>query len=165
MKNREELMDWMRDAHAMECSMETSLDKHSNNEDLPQPFRERAKEHLEETRAHAEALRICLHQMGGDTSALKTGIAKGMETLRGLASAATRDEEVKDVLSSYAAEHFEIVCYTALRAAAEDLDETDVVALCDSILPDEERMAAWLLQYVPTLVSSYLAEQELASSI
>jgi ferritin-like metal-binding protein YciE len=164
MNTRDELIDWMRDAYAMERGLEITLEKQSKNDDLPLKLRTQAEKHLQETRRHAEALKGCLDSMGAGTSTLKTGMAKGMEMLKGTASMLARDEEVKDLLAAYASEHFEIACYTALRAGAEQLGEPQVVSVCDSIIPDETRMADWLLKNLPSLVSSYLMESELAES-
>jgi ferritin-like metal-binding protein YciE len=165
MKTRDELIDWMRDAYAMERGLEITLEKQAKNEDLPVKLRTQAEKHLQETRRHAEQLKGCLDSMGSDTSTIKTGMAKGMEILKGTATALTRDEEVKDLLAAYASEHFEIACYTALRAGAEQPGEPQVVTVCDSIIPDEMRMAEWLLKNLPSLVSSYLMEHELAESM
>lgn len=154
----EELIDWLRDAYAMERGLETMLKKQAQNEDLLPEVREQAQLHLEQTKAHAEAVKECLQKLGTDTSALKTGMATAMETMKGLGTNFARDERVKDMLAAYASEHFEIACYRALRVAAELAGEIEISAVCDRIIPDEERMAAWLDEHLPTVVRGYLQE-------
>jgi ferritin-like metal-binding protein YciE len=78
---------------------------------------------------------------------------------KGLASAFARDEKVKDLLSAYSMEHFEIACYTALAEAADAAGLPQVSQVCRRIIPDEERMARSLADSLPTVVRSYLGEQ------
>jgi ferritin-like metal-binding protein YciE len=159
MKTRDEIIDWLRDAYAMERALEVALKKQAASEELNPQLRERADHHLAETRRHAELVKQCLEDLGTDTSMLKTGIATTMETLKGMGTSFAKDERVKDVLAAYASEHFEIACYRALKAGGERLGLVEVVALCESIIPDEEAMADWLSENLPVVVRSYLEEQ------
>jgi ferritin-like metal-binding protein YciE len=161
---REELIDWLRDAYAMERGLETTLGKQVQNEDMPELLREQARVHLEETKAHAEAVKACLQQLGTDTSALKTGVAQAMEMAKGFGTNFARDERVKDLLMAVASEHFEIACYRALRVGAELAGEPGIVAVCDRIIPDDQRMAYWLAEYRPMVVGGYLREETTAST-
>jgi ferritin-like metal-binding protein YciE len=54
------------------------------------------------------------------------------------------DEAVKNGLTDYATEHFEIACYRALSEAASTLNQEHVVQVCEEILGDEQDMADWL---------------------
>ncbi len=161
---REELIDWLRDAYAMERGLEVTLAKQAQNEELPDMLREQARLHLEETRAHAEAVHGCLERLGADTSMIKTGMAQVMETAKGMGTKFAGDERVKDLLAAYASEHFEIACYRALRVGAELVGETEIAAVCDRIIPDEQRMAAWIGENLPTVVSGYLRDVAAAST-
>jgi ferritin-like metal-binding protein YciE len=157
---RETLIDWLRDAYAMERGLENTLEKHAENEEFHPALRAQAAMHLIETRRHAADVQSCLESLGSDTSTLKVAIAKVTETIKGLGTALASDERVKDILAAYATEHFEIACYRALRAGAAHLGETGIVAMCDRILPDEEKMASWLEENLPDVVTSYLIEEE-----
>lgn len=156
MNTKEEIIDWLRDAYAMERGLEITLQKQADNEKLLPSARQQAMLHRSETERHAEAVKACLESLGADTSTLKTGLAQGMEMAKGMATAFARDEQVKDILAAYAMEYFEIACYKALRVGGETLGLTSVVAMCDSIIPDEERMAKWLDANLPDLIRSYL---------
>jgi ferritin-like metal-binding protein YciE len=158
MTTREELIDWLRDAYAMERGLEITLRKQSKSDELTQAMREKARVHLEETRQHAEGVKTCLEELGADTSTLKTSLATITESIKGLGTVFARDERVKDLLAAYASEHFEIACYKALRAAATLAHEPTVVSVCDRILIDEEDMASWLNANLPEVVSSYLTQ-------
>ena len=162
MDTREELIDWLRDAYAMERGQEMALKKQTQNDDLEPALRQQMAMHLAETRSHAVAIEGCLRLLGSDTSFFKTAVGAGMAAVQGLSTAFARDERVKDLLAAYTSEHYEIACYQALRTAAELLGEDEVVEMCDSILPDEERMAEWLAANLPRVVRSYLADEEMS---
>ena len=158
MTTRDELIDWLRDAYAMERGLEITLGKQAESEDLSPTLRQQARVHLAETRSHAEAVKACLEKLGSDTSTIKTGMAKTMEIVKGMGTNFARDERVKDLLAAYASEHFEIACYRALHTAATVAGEPAIVAVCESIIPDEENMAEWLDMNLPTVVREYLAQ-------
>jgi ferritin-like metal-binding protein YciE len=70
-KAEENLMAWLRNAHAMEeqaVTMLTSLA--SRTGDYPD-VKARIESHLGETKRQAEALEECIKRRGGDTSTLK----------------------------------------------------------------------------------------------
>jgi ferritin-like metal-binding protein YciE len=161
---RDEIIDWLRDAYAMERGLEGALEKQSKNEDLSREFRDRAAQHLEETRRHAEDVKSALQSLGADTSALKTGMGVVAQATKGLGTKFTRDERIKDLLDAYSMEHFEIACYMALATAAERAGLAQVAAVCNRILPDEERMADTLLDYLPAEITNYLFERQAEAS-
>lgn len=154
--NLDTLIDWLRDAYAMERGLEIALRKQADNDTLHASVREKAAVHLEETRQHAESVKTCLESLGTDTSMIKTGMAEAAGTVKGLGTKFAQDERVKDLLAAYASEHFEIACYQALKAAALELGQHEIAAVCGRIISDEERMAAWLGQNLPTVVTSYI---------
>jgi ferritin-like metal-binding protein YciE len=56
---------------------------------------------------------------------------------------------MKNALADYASEHFEIACYRALIAAAEEADEARLIPLLEETLSEEEAMAEWLAERIP----------------
>ena len=157
---RDEIVDWLRNAYAMERGLESALEKQSKNDKLQETVRQRAAQHLQETRRHAEAVKSALQTLGTDTSALKTGLGMAAQTTKGFGTMFASDERIKDMLDAYSMEHFEIACYTALAAGAERAGLTQVAEVCRQIIPDEQRMAEALLQALPMEVSDYLFEEQ-----
>ncbi len=153
---REEVIDWLRDAYAMESGLEVSLRRQAEALAPQSDLRQKLELHLEETRMHAETVRALLGSLGTDVSTLKTGVGKLAETMKGLGARLARDEPVKEALSSYAMEHFEIACYSALTTAAEEAGLPEVAAACQRIIADEKRMADWLDSALPQIVREYL---------
>lgn len=165
MSTKDELIDWLRDAYAMEQGLESSLKKHADADNVDPQLRRQINQHLDETRHHAELVKQALAELGTDPSALKSGLAKTMEALRGMGTFFAKDDEVKDILSAYAMEHFEIACYTSLKAGAQTAGFPQIVAICDQILEDEVKMANWLHDYIPTVTREFLAEKHRDESI
>jgi ferritin-like metal-binding protein YciE len=81
----------------------------------------------------------------------KIGAAMG-----GLSMSIMEDAMVKNVHSAYAAEHFEIASYITIKAAAEELGDTETTAICDDILEDEYAMAEWVLEQIPLVVAEHV---------
>lgn len=158
MNTQEELIEWLRDAYAMEKAMEIALKKQIDSDDTLQPLRDLFEVHYVETQRHAAAVEGCLKSLGSNTSALKTTFAEAIETMKSIGTSFARDSGVKAMLASYAAEHFEIGCYLALIAGARNLNLPDIATACEEILADEQRMADWLEANVPLAVTSYLKE-------
>ena len=65
-------------------------------------------------------------------------------------------------IADFAAEHFEIASYTALRAAAQEVGNDYIIRTCEQILADEQAMARWLEGNLPTTVQETLRTAEVA---
>jgi ferritin-like metal-binding protein YciE len=155
---RETLISWLNDAYSLERSLVEVLENHAKDardSNHPEAAR-RITQHLEETKMHAERVKDCVERLGGSTSSVKTAMGKVTGFFQGLSTGAAPDEMVKNGLSDYAAEHFEIASYRALIAAATALGETGVASICQDILRDEENMAKWLESQLPMMVQEYL---------
>src|SRR3954465_15503871 len=156
---RETLIGWLNDAYAMEKGLVQVLENHADDgKDRPEMYRKIAQ-HLEQTKMHADRVRECVERLGGSTSTVKTAMGAVSGFFQGRSTGASPDELVKNALSDYAAEHFEIASYTALIVAARALGETEVARICEDILRDEEDMARWLENQLPTVVQEYLGQE------
>jgi ferritin-like metal-binding protein YciE len=161
---RETLIGWLNDAYAMEKGLVQVLENHANDvKDRPEMYR-RIAGHLEQTKMHAERVRECVERLGGSTSSVKTAMGAISGFFQGRSTGASPDELVKNGLSDYAAEHFEIASYKALIVAARALGENEVVQVCENILRDEQTMADWLEQQLPLIVQEYLGREATVTS-
>lgn len=155
----EQLITWLNSAYAMEQNLVQVLENHAMDaRDVPW-VRERDEQHLAETRRHAERVRECLDQLGAKPSAMKSAVGSLTGLVQGVSSGMYKDEIVKNFLSDYAAEHFEIACYTSLIAAAEEVGQPQIAAVCREILRDEEAMAQWLKDNIPEVTRMFLQQQ------
>ena len=157
-KQKDTYLAWLNDAHAMEVGLVTMLEKQANETEGMGEMNARIKEHLEETKRHAEMVKACVERHGGSTSTGKDVLSQISSAVSGLGTSMMSDALVKNVHASYAAEHFEIASYNTIRAAAEALDDDETVAVCDAILKEEKKMADWLMGQLPGVVKDHLVE-------
>ncbi|MER8441448.1 DUF892 family protein, partial [Mesorhizobium sp. M1393] len=68
---KERLVQWLRDAHAMEEQAETILSGQIERLENYPEIRDRMNTHLEETRQQAKRLEQCLDRIGDGSSTLK----------------------------------------------------------------------------------------------
>jgi ferritin-like metal-binding protein YciE len=151
------LVAWLRDAHAMEKSLVPVLENHAKDAKRHPDVRNRIEQHARETERHAQLVEQCLRQLGEGPSTMKNTFARMFGSVQSVASSAFKDDEVKNALSDYATENFEIACYRALIEAARVTQHQDVVRTCEEILREEEAMARFLEQNLPTTVHDALA--------
>jgi ferritin-like metal-binding protein YciE len=152
------LIAWLKDAHAMERSLETALTKQADHAKSDPAMRMRLEQHAQETRRHAEMVESALHRHGADTSTLKTAMGKMQAGFQGMMSGAAGDTKIKDTLTGIAAEHFEIACYKSLETAATELGDEQTASMCREILRDELSMAAFLEEQLPRVTRVELVE-------
>ena len=159
-ESREWLIQWLRDAHAMEEQAETMLNGQlSRLENYPE-LSDRIRMHVEETRGQAARLKACLDRIGEGSSTMKDAGAKLMATAQSLSGIFAGDEVMKGSLASYTFEHMEIASYTILIAAAQSLGEAEVVRACEQNLREEIAMADWLKNHLPSTTEQFLTRAE-----
>lgn len=151
------IISWLKDAHAMERSLETVLEKQAKHADSDPAMRERLTRHADETRRHAQLVEDALDRLGASTSTMKDMSGGIQARMHGMMTGGSSDTLVKDTLSGIAAEHFEIACYTSLQTAARDIGDEQTVQMCEDILRDERSMAEYLEQELPRVTHMELA--------
>ncbi len=153
------LMAWLRDAHAMEQQAIEMLEKQERRlEHYPQ-LRAKIREHLEQTHRQADLVRQCIQRRGGDTSTLKDLLGKLVGTGQALSGLFVSDEVVKGSIAGYTFEHYEAACYRTLAAAAEAVGDAETRRVCEEILRQEEAMADWLARHLPAVTRQYLERE------
>ena len=157
MTGRELVIAWLNDAHGMENALIQILEHQIKDaKDNPQ-VQGKFEQHLEQTRRHAELVKGCVERLGGSTSAVKTGMASLFGQMQAISTGAAQDEMVKNGLADYAAENFEVASYEALIAAATEIGDTQTASVCRQIMQEDQAMADWLQQNLPTVVKQTLA--------
>lgn len=156
----ETLNQWLRDAHAAEEQAETMLSSMARRvEDYPE-VKAGVERHLAETQRQAEQVRSCIERRGASTSAIKDTTGKIVALGQSLAGVFASDEIVKAALAAYAFEHMEVASYTILIAAAEAEGDVETASVCRVILEEEQAMADWLRQQLPSVTEAYLRRSE-----
>jgi ferritin-like metal-binding protein YciE len=153
---RDEVIDWLNDAYAMERGLEITLRKQAENKDVHRAVRERARIHLDETTQHADRITACLEMLGSTPSTLKSATGQAMEFAKGFTTMFARDERVKDFLAAYGSEYFEVACYKSLIAGARAAGEEEIVSLLEQNLKEDTAMAEWLDMNIDAITRDYL---------
>lgn len=155
--SRDQLISWLNDAYAMEQGLIPILQNHASDARANMPdAAKRIEQHITETRNHAGRLEECFRELGTTPSTLKSTLSSVMGTVESVATGIFRDEAVKNVLMDYASEEFEVACYLALVTASRELGHERIAELCEENMREDEAMALWLRDQVPTVVTASL---------
>lgn len=157
---QERLMEWLRDAHAMEQQAETMLSSLASRIVNYPDVKAKIEAHLDQTRQQASLVESCIERRGGDTSTIKDLAGKFMAFGQGLSGVFVGDEIIKGAMASYTFEQMEIAAYRILIATAEQVGDPETSAVCARILREEEEMARWLQDNLGPLTQRYLVREE-----
>jgi len=156
-QQEEHLVDWLRNAYAMEKQAESMLKAQASRLDHYPKLRERIEQHLQETLGQQQLLAGCLERYDSGPSTIKDMTARIAAFGQSVGGMAMTDEVVKGGISGYVFESMETAVYTTLIAAARAIGDDETVRCCEEILPQEVEMARWLLANLPDVVTTYLA--------
>jgi ferritin-like metal-binding protein YciE len=159
MAHKELLINWLNDAYSMETALIPILENHAKDAKNYPDIQARDQQHIEETRRHAERVRSCIERLGESPSTLKTGMGSLIGNMQSVMTGAFQDELVKNCLSDFAAENFEIASYKALIAAAQEIGDQETVLACQENLREDEAMAQWLDQHLPIVVQETVRQK------
>lgn len=151
---------WLRDAHAMEKQAESILNGQIKRIENYPELAARMQAHLDETTSQRERLEGCLERRGISASGMKDISAQFTAMMQNLGGVFAGDEVVKGILASYSFEAMEIASYRILSAAAEAEGDMQTAQLCNELCKEEEAMADWLKQHMPSLTTAFLARAE-----
>ncbi len=156
---RQELISWLNNALGMEMGLVQVLEHHARDARTLPRLQERLQAHVQESRDQARRIQRALALAGGQASTSKTWLGDILGRVNAISTAMYSDELVKNALMDFAAEHFEIACYTSLIVAAEEVGLTEVAALCRQNLLEEQAMAHWLHSFIPEVTAIHLRQQ------
>ncbi len=157
---REHLLDWLRDAHAMEQQAEQMLKAQAARIENYPKLKARIEQHIEETLGQQQLLEGCIQRLGSSPSAVKDTLGKVMAMGQAVGGMMASDEIVKGSMASYVFEHMEIASYRALIAAAQAVGDMETQRACEQILGQEEAMAQWLQDHLAEVTQQFLVRDE-----
>lgn len=157
---RDNLIAWLRDAHAMEQQAETMLKAQYERIETYAALKERIGLHIKETKQQAVLLQGCLDRLGEGSSTMKDAAGKLTATAQGLTGVFVSDEVVKGSLAGYTFEHMEIASYRILVAAADYIGDRETADVCQRILDEEIAMAKWLEDNIGSVTREFLRRDE-----
>ncbi|MBW9064395.1 ferritin-like domain-containing protein [Rhizobium herbae] len=157
---RDNLIAWLRDAHAMEQQAATMLKAQYERVETYTALKERIGRHIEETKQQEILLQECLDRLGEGSSTMKDVAGKLTAMAQGLGGVFASDEVVKGALAGYTFEHMEIASYRILVAAADYVGDRETVSVCQRILDEEIAMAKWLEDNIGLVTQEFLRRDE-----
>lgn len=157
---RDHLIDWLRDAHAMEQQAEQMLSAQKSRLENYPKLRTRIEKHIEETQGQKALLERTLTRLGSEPSTLKDIGGKLMAFGQAVGGMTVSDEVVKGAMAGYVFENVEIAAYRVLIAAAKAAGDVETQKACEEILPQEIAMADWLKEHLPELTQAFLDRAE-----
>jgi len=152
MARQELLVCSLNDAYAMEHQLIPVLENPANDMANYPRAEGRLRKPIDETRRHAARMDECIRRLGERPSTVKSTLASLMGNAQAIGTGMFRDELIKNTLSDYAAEQFEVACYKALIVAAREEGQAEIARACEENLREDEAMAHWIDQQLPTMV-------------
>jgi ferritin-like metal-binding protein YciE len=164
------LLQYLNEAYGKEKQLETALQAHISMTTRA-AYKKRLQKHLKETKAHARGVERQIKRHGGSTGSLAASAQEAANRAAALAQGplhavrGTGEQErlLRNARTEYQDEAEEIASYTAIEALAETLGDDETAKLARSIRRDEEQMARFLEQLIPSLTKA-VARQEIPAS-
>ena len=159
MSTSDQLVTWLNSAYSMEQSLLSVLENHArDSKDFPEINRQ-LEQHREETRRHADRVKDCLQLLQRDALLGEIGLGPGQRNGPGRFDGRIQRRNREKLSCRLRRRDFEIACYTSLIAAAEELGKPEIAEICRGILKDEQAMADWLADEIPTVTRTFLETQ------
>lgn len=150
------VIPWLNDAYAMEKALVQVLEHRiSDVKDFP-GVRQMDERHLEETRHHVELVGGCIERLGEQPSSVKSVMGTVFGAMQAPMTGFAQDKVVKNCLTDYAAEQFEVISYRALIEVASQVGDTETVSICEQIMREDQAMADRIVLALPTIIGGHM---------
>jgi ferritin-like metal-binding protein YciE len=153
------LIAWLRDAHAMEAATTDNLERLVGRTDEYPELKQQLQLHLERSRRQRNEIEHQLNSLGSDTSTLKDLAMRVSGWLQPILTAVAPDEIPKHLLAAHAWEQFEVASYRSLLGAAEEFGMNDLRQMCERFIREEQETAQFLYDCLPAITRQFLRHQ------
>ena len=154
---REIMLDWLRDAHAMERASIDNLQRQVDHLEHYPDIRAKFQQQLELTKIQEDRIDKALEVMGADKSSIKDAITRFAGRAQAMLAGSSADEVVKQATTTLAYEEWEIANFRALAAAAQHEGEASMASMFEQMAEEKEEMADWLADAIPDITRRYLS--------
>ena len=155
---KDNLIAWLRDAHAMEAATTDNLERLIARADKYPQLKTHMQHHLEVSRRQTDEIEQQLKALGSDTSTLKDMAMRLAGRLEPLLSGVTADDMPKHCIAAHSWEQFEIGAYRSMLGAAAKLGMSDLQQMCERFIGEEQEMANIFFEQLPAITRQYLRE-------
>jgi len=146
----------LRNQHAVENQAVSLLSRQVERLENYPEMEARMRQHIDESKVHAQRIEELLSQFGESHSALKDAGLSLMGNMAAMAHTIAPDEVIKNTLANFAFEHFEIAAYKSLLTLAEQVGQGGAKSVLTKSLQDEIAMAQWIDQHIAPTTMRYL---------
>ncbi len=156
MNKKDMYITWLNNAYAMETDIVKTLEGQLDDfKDYPMT-QQGVQKHLDQTKGHAEKVKLYIESNGEQPSAVKSTFASLMGMAKGASMEMMHDKVAKNLLADYATEHLEIMSYKALIETAKLIGDKNSIAVFEEIIADEKSMAEEIERQMPTVIQKFL---------
>lgn len=156
---RENIGDWLRDAHAMEEQAEKLFSGQAERlKDYP-GLSAKLNTEVNYIKEHQSLLSSRIDQLGTSTSIIKDAAGKVVASAQNFSGILVSDEPVKGILALHTFTQMAIGSYKILVAASEAVGDLDTKRICQTILEHTENRARWIDSELDSVTRSFLTEK------
>lgn len=152
---RELFITGLKNVHAVEKQALSIIEPQIKRIENYPEVSDRLRLHQEETNGQIARLDELLSGLGTSASGLKDTALSMSGAMAALGHSVAGDEILKNSFANYAFEHFEIASYKSLLTLAEDGNFGNATAALQQSLREEESMAQWIDNALPTITRRY----------
>jgi ferritin-like metal-binding protein YciE len=157
---KDQLVDYLKEAHAMENNVLRMLDSQiATTEDAD--MRKDLEHHQKETERQKTRLEHCLAGYGEDASSLKDIAGGGGALLKGLVDIVRSEKPVRNARDAYVTESLEIASYELLERWAEKAGDETTAETARKNRAEEEAMRDKIASNWDTYVDLQVADDDL----
>lgn len=159
----EQLVDYLKDAHAMEENVLNMLDSMIGNTQDPE-IRGMLEHHHEETEHQCQRLEGCLERYESNPSQTQEAVSKMGSALKGLVDSVRDEKAGKNARDAFATEALEIASYELLERWANRAGDAVVAQVARENREEEEAMARKIAANWDRFVDETIREEGLAAT-
>ena len=154
---KEDICDWLRDAHAMEEQAEKLFSGQADRLKAYGSLQAKLIEEVIYIKQNQSLLQTRLDLLGCSKSLLKDAAGKAVAVAQNIFGIPMSDEPVKGILALHTFTQMEIGSYKILIAAAEAINDSETKRICSTILAQAEERATWIEAELKSVTLSFLS--------
>lgn len=155
---QDNVVEYLKDAHAMETNVASMLDSMIDRIEDPQILKD-LEHHREETDRHLRLVDERLQAYGEDSSSMKDFVAKSGAMFKSMMDRARDDEPGRTARDGFVTEHLEIASYELLERVALRAGDEATAEVARRNCADEQAMADKIADSWDRVVDQTIANQ------
>lgn len=156
---KDNICDWLRDAHAMEEQGEKLFSGQAERlKDYP-GLGLKLETECNAIREHQKLLSARMEQLGSSNSTIKDVAGKFMAAAQNFSGLMVSDEPVKGILALHTFTQMAIGSYKILIAAAQASADVETERVCQTLLEHHSQRSRWIEGELDSVTRTFLTEK------